>query len=443
MDNQKRTIQFEQSEKSRNHARDLIPAGCHTYSKGEDQFPSNAPRFVSKAEGCYAFDLDGNRFLDWAMGLRTVILGHCYPAVLDAVKVELCKGSNFSLPSILESDLAEVFVDLIPSAEMVKFAKNGSDVTTAATRLARAYTGRDYIALCSNGSFFSQDDWYIGATPCNSGIPKAIQDLTLSFQYNDINSLESLFDRYPDKIAAVILEATTGVPPEKGYLEKIRELTKRHGTLFILDEMITGFRWHLRGAQSYFGVTPDLSTFGKAIGNGFAISALVGRRDIMELGGLTHKKDKVFLLSSTHGGETHALAASLATIKEIREKDVIGHIWKIGEKLKNGFNEISKQMSLNEYVRMEGYPCSPVVVCCDREGKTSLPFRTLFLQEMMAQEILIPYITVSFSHTEREVEITLNAVQNALKKYQWALENNGIERVLKGPVVKPVFRRKN
>lgn len=420
----------------------LIPAGCHTYSKGDDQFPFLAPGFIARGNGCYVTDVDGNEFLDWGMGLRSVILGHCYSAVLEAVYRQLQMGVNFTRPSPVEAELAQLLVDLIPSAEMVKLAKNGSDVTSAAVRLARAYTARDYVAVCREQPFFSFYDWFIGSTPCNAGIPAAVRELTLKFSYNDPASLEELFRLYPDKIAAVILEPVSTEPPEDNFLQEVKDLTRRNGAVLIFDEMITGFRWHLSGAQEYFGVTPDLSTFGKAMANGFSVAALVGKKDIMELGGLTHDREKVFLLSSTHGGETHAIAAAIATINEMRQKNVIDHIWRVGQSLQSGFNRICEESGLSEYVWMSGYPCSPFIICRDREGGVSLPFRTLLLQEFVKYGILIPYISISFSHTEEEVDKTLEALRKVLVVYQSAMDK-GVEHFLVGPPVKPVFRKYN
>lgn len=420
----------------------LIPAGCHTYSKSDDQFPFLAPGFIVRGNGCYVTDVDGNEFLDWGMGLRSVVLGHCYPAVLEAVYRQLQMGVNFTRPSPIEAELAQLLVDLIPSAGMVKLAKNGSDVTSAAIRLARAHTARDYVAVCREQPFFSFYDWFIGITPCNAGVPAAVRELTLQFSYNDLSSLEDLFRRYPDKIAAVILEPVSTGPPEDNFLQEVKELTRRNGAVLIFDEMISGFRWHLSGAQKYFGVAPDLSTFGKAMANGFSVAALVGKKEIMELGGLTHNKEKVFLLSSTHGGETHAIAAAIATIIEMRKKNVIDHIWRIGQRLQSGFNRVCEDSGMSEYVRMSGYPCSPFIICRDRRGDVSLPLRTLLLQEFIRQGILIPYISVSFSHAENEVDKTLEALKKALVVYRDALDK-GAERFLTGLPVKPVFRKYN
>lgn len=434
---------FKRSQQLRERAHELIAAGCHTYSKGDDQFPARAPGFIARGKGSHCWDVDGNEFVDWGMGLRSVILGHAYPAVLEAVRAQLEFGSNFTRPSPIELELAELLVDLIPSAQMVKFAKNGSDVTTAAVRLARAYTGRDYVARCRDNPFFSVHDWFIGSTAVNAGIPQKVRDLTLMFDYNRIETLEALFRQYPGQIACVILEPVSTQAPQAGYLEAVRDLAHSHGAVLIFDEIISGFRWHLKGAQSYFGVTPDMSTFGKAIGNGFSVSALAGRRDIMELGGLRHDKPKVFLLSSTHGGETHELAASIATIKELRDKDVSAHMWRLGRQLQEGFNDLAKEFGLALSITMEGYPCSPYVVTKGPDGRISMEFRTLFLQETIARGVLMPWISISYSHTSTDVEQTLDASRHAMLIYREALEKGSARSYFEGPAVKPVFRTFN
>lgn len=435
-------MSFEKSRALSRRAHELIPGGSHTYSKGDDQFPENFPGFIERGQGCTVWDVDGNEFLDWGMGLRSVILGHGYPDVLKAVYAQIEKGTNFLRPSPIEVELAEVLNKLIPSAEMVKFAKNGSNVTSAAIRLARAYTGRDYVAFCREHPFFSFDDWFIGTTPPNAGIPKVVSDQSLAFHYNDIASLEKLFAEHPGQIAAVIMEPATIDPPHDNFLHKVRDLTHKNEALLILDEMITGFRWHLAGAQTYYDVVPDISTFGKGIGNGFSVAVLAGKKEVMELGGIKHGKPKVFLLSTTHGSETHSLAASMATIQVMSEHDVIGHVWRIGKLLQDGFNNLAGEMGLGDYISCVGYPCSPLIITRDRDKQVSMPMRTLFLQEMTRRGVLIPYIATCFSHTEKEVEQTLQAATQAFDIYARGLEE-GVERLLVGPVVKPVFRKFN
>lgn len=423
-------------------AKHLIPAGCHTYSKGSDQFPQLSPGFLQSGTGAWVTDVDGNQFLDWGMGLRSVSLGYGYSRVRNKVMEYLKYGSNFTRPAPIEVELAELLVDVIPSAEMVKFAKNGSDVTSASIRLSRAYTGRKRVAFCKEHPFFSFNDWFIGTTPCNNGVPDEGNELSLPFHYNDIASLEAIFDRYPGEIAAVILEPVTSVPPANQFLEKVRERTKKEGALLIFDEMITGFRFGIPGAQSYFGIEPDLCTFGKAIGNGFSCALLAGRRDIMSLGGLEHQDPRVFLLSATNGAETHSLAAVQETILEIVEKDVVSHIKKVGEKLMTGWNETVSAHQLQDYLQIHGYAYSPVFTCRDDQLKSSSAFRTLFLQEMIRAGVLFPYVSISYSHGQQEIEKTIEAINYTCLTYKKALEH-GVDAYLVGSPIKPVFRKFN
>jgi glutamate-1-semialdehyde 2,1-aminomutase len=421
---------------------DLIPGGAHTYSKGDDQFPSNAPRFLERGDGCHVWDDQDRRYLDWTMGLRSVALGYGYKPVIDAAVAQINKGSNFGRPSRLEGETAEDLLSLVPGAQMVKFAKNGSNATTAAVKLARAYTGRDVVAICTDHPFFSFDDWFIGSTACDNGVPQPIKDMTVGFRYNDLGSVERLFAEHEGRIAGLIMEAATTEAPSNNFLQAVRDLCRKNGTVFIVDEMITGFRWHLGGAQTYYDLDPDLSTFGKAMGNGFAMAAVIGRREIMELGGIRHGQKRVFLLSATHGAENHALAASRAVIKTYREQPVIEHLWRIGRDLIAGLNEAAGDAGIGETFSASGYPCSPVFACKDAAGAASAPFRTLFLQEMVRHGVLINYIAPSFAHGAAEVETTVAAARKAFEVYARAL-NDGIERYLEGPPVKPVFRAFN
>lgn len=431
-----------QSDALRVRAHELIPAGAHTYSKGDDQFPENAPGFIARGAGSQVWDVDGNEYLDWGMGLRAVLLGHAYPSVIAAATRELSRGQNFVRPSPLEVELAERLAELIPCAEMVKLAKNGSDVTTAATRLARAATGRDVIAICTDHPFFSVDDWFIGTTPVNAGIPQAVRELTVTFRYNDVQSLQYLFTERGGEIAAVVLEPTSFEAPEPGFLNAVRELCTRYGAVMVFDEMITGFRFDLRGAQHLFGVTPDLATFGKALGNGFSVAALVGRRDIMELGGLKHDAPRVFLLSTTHGGETHGLAAAIAALREYEDCDVASHVERIGASLMEGLAAVADDLGIASHVRGAGAPCSPTLGFFDRTGEPSPDLRTIFMQEMVENGVLMPYIAPSFSHNQAEVDRTLEAARRALAVVRDGLDH-GTAELLRGPAVKPVFRKFN
>jgi len=423
-------------------AHELIPGGSHTYAKGDDQFPEQAPAFIVRGKGCHVWDVDGNEFIEYGMGLRAVTLGHAFGPVVEAAYRQMQLGTNFSRPAKLELDLAESFLDVIDGADMVKFAKNGSDVTTAAVKLSRAFTGRDLVAICGDQPFFSTDDWFIGSTEMNAGIPEAIARLTVKFRYNDIQNLTDLFDKYEGRIACVVMEAEATIPPAPGYLTQVKDLCEARGAILIFDEMITGFRWHLGGAQKFHGVIPHLSTFGKALGNGFAIAALAGKREIMRLGGVDHDQPRVFLLSTTHGAETHALGAALTIIDIYRERSVVEFLWKQGERLRLLVNRSIADHRLQEFVEVIGRPCNLVFATRDRNGEASQSFRALFMQEMIRRSVIAPSLVVSFSHTDADIDRSAEAIHEALAVYRKALDE-GVEKYLHGRPVKPVNRERN
>lgn len=422
-------------------AHGLIPGGSHTYAKGDDQYPQLAPGFIAHGEGCHVWDVDGNRFIEYGMGVRSVTLGHAHPRVVAAAHEAMLRGSNFTRPAALEVEVAEALLSVLPG-EMIKFAKNGSDTTTAAVRLARAYTGRDLVGLCSDQPFFSVDDWFIGSTAMNAGIPAAVQALTVGFRYNDLASVEALFADHPGQIACLILEAARSAAPQPGFLEGVASLCRRHGALLVLDEIITGFRWHLAGAQTYYGIEPDLSTFGKGMANGFSVSALVGRREIMELGGLCHDGERVFLMSTTHGAESPALAAARATLDIYRDEGVVERLWCQGEVLQRGFAERAAERGIEAFVGPLGFACNLVYYTRDPDGVPSQAYRTLFLQELIRRGVLAPSLVVSQAHDDTAIAETLDALDGALEIYARALED-GVERYLVGRASQPVFRRFN
>lgn len=420
-----------------------IPGGAHTYSRGDDQFPANAPSILERGEGAYVYSPDGNKYLDYGMGLRSVNIGYGNKEIANACYDEILKGNNLTRASLTELKAAELLCDLIPSVDMVKFAKHGSAVTTAAMKLARAYTGRKMVAVPVEQPFFSYDDWFIGSTALTRGTVEEASQLTLKFNYNNIDSLKALFDEYPNQIAAVMLEAATTLEPTANFLHEVQALCKANGTVFVIDEMITGFRWDLQGAQTYYGIEPDLCTFGKAMANGFAVAALAGKREIMEIGGILDEgAERIFLTSTTHGAEMSALGAFIKTMEILKRDLVVDHFWNYGNKLVKGMNEISKDLGIDNQFYVEGYPCSPNYVAKDKEGNISLALRTLFAQEMLEKKIMMPYVAVSYSHQETELDMTLSAVQHALSIYKQALES-GLDGYLKSPVIKPVFRKYN
>jgi glutamate-1-semialdehyde 2,1-aminomutase len=433
---------FSKSRALQPKAHSFIPGGAHTYAKGDDQYPEQAPGFMVRGKGCHVWDLDGNEFIEYGMGLRAVTLGHAFEPVVEAAHKQMQLGINFNRPAKIEVDLAEAMLDVIDGADMVKFAKNGSDATTAAVKLARAYTDRDLIAICGDQPFFSTDDWFIGSTQMNAGIPQAIIEMTLKFRFNDLESLRELFDQYPDQIACVVMEAEAVSPPNPGYLAQVKELCEERGAVLVFDEMITGFRWHLGGAQKFHGVVPHLATFGKAMGNGFAIAALIGKREIMRLGGLDHDKNRVFLLSTTHGAEAHALAASLETIRIYRERSVVEFLWKQGERLRALVDNSISENRLKSFFQLIGRPCNLVFETRDQDQNRSQSFRTLFMQELIRRGVVAPSFVVSFSHSDADIERTAEAVSESLVIYRKALDE-GIDKYLEGRPVKPVNRRYN
>jgi glutamate-1-semialdehyde 2,1-aminomutase len=435
-------MNFERSNDLQKKIHNLIPGGSHTYAKGDDQYPEQSPKLITGGQGCYVTDVDGNSFMEFGMGLRSVTLGHGNKRVAEAAYKASLNGTNFLRPSVLELELAEEMLALLPHGDMIKFGKNGSDATTAAIKLSRAHTGRDLVAVPSNQPFFSVDDWFIGTTAMNAGIPQAIKDLTVQFEFNNLDSVKALFDQYPNQLACLIMEPAKYDDPEDHFLHKVRDLCHQNGAIFILDEIITGFRWHLNGAQAYYDIKADLSTFGKAMGNGYSVSALIGKRELMEAGGLRHDGERVFLLSQTYGAETGSLAAALETIKIYREENIIDILWDRGRQLENGLTKIINELKLNDYFTISGKPCCLVYGTNDRDKNPSQSFRTLFMQETIKQGLLMPSLIVSGAHSERDIKQAIDGVGEALIIYKKAIDE-GIEKYLHGKSVQPVFRKYN
>ncbi len=409
----------------------VIPAGTQTFSKGPNQFVNGvAPKYLCAGKGSHVRDVDGNEYIDFGMALGPVILGYGYPAVNQAIAEQLERGITFTLMHPLEVELAERLVELVPCAEMVRFGKNGSDATAGAIRVARAFTRRERVAWCG---YHGWQDWYIGSTSRHLGVPKAVCGLASPFNYNDLGSLDSLLGKHPGEFAAVILEPTNFIEPAPGFLEGVRDIAHRHGALLIFDEVITGFRMALGGAQQYFGVTPDLAAFGKAMGNGMPISALVGRAEVMRL------FDEVFF-SFTFGGEALSLAAALATLRELESRNVLKHIWAMGQELIVGYRRLVREEGLEDVTRCIGYPCWPDLVF-EEDGKPSTRVQTLFLQEIVKRGVLTrPGMFICFSHTSEDIRRTLEAFREALRVIKGALASGRFEDALEGDIVEPVIR---
>lgn len=432
---------FTRSNEAQARLHAVVPGGAHTYARGSDQYPENMAPVLVRGDGARVEDLDGNVYVEYGMGLRSVTLGHGYEPVVQAAAAAAAGGTNFSRPTVWELRAAETFLDQVPGAEMVKFAKNGSDATTAAVKLARAVTGRPLIAVCGTQPFFSTDDWFIQTTPMRAGIPPQHQSTTVQFVYNDLDSVRALLAQHPGRVACVILEAATALAePAPGFLEGLRTLADRDGFVLVFDEMITGMRWSAGGAQAVYGVTPDLSTWGKALGNGFPISALAGRREIMECGGLNTDASRVFLLSTTHGPEVTSLAAYLAVARAYHEQDVVGVLERQGAKLAEAVNQAATAQGLRDYVAVRGRPSCLIYTTNDHDGQPSQAYRTLFMQELLDRGVLAQSFVVSTAHSDDDLEQTVTAVSAALDVYGRAIADRSTAGWLRGRPVAPALR---
>jgi glutamate-1-semialdehyde aminotransferase len=364
------------------------------------------------------------------MALGPIILGYGNKRVDEAVIRQVKDGSVFSQMHPLEVEVAEILVDLIPCAEMVRFAKNGSDATTGAIRAARAYTGRDHVAFCG---YHGWHDWYIGTTTRSKGVPTSVSALSHGFIYNDIGSLKRIFAEHA--VAAVVMEPIGVEEPNPGFLQTIRNLCNENGAVLIFDEIVTGFRLHIAGAQARFGVTPDLACFGKAMANGFPLAAVVGRREIMMV------FDEIFF-SGTFGGDAISLAACKATIDELKEKPVLSHIWTVGEKLKSGLSDLIARYGLNEVVRIVGQPVRSVMTFPGCDERESLLRRSVVMQECVKRGLLYFCSHVpSFAHGEDEIRFTLDVFEEVMPLVAAAFQANDFAQRLEGLPVEPIFRR--
>jgi len=409
-----------------------IPLASQTFSKSYLQYiKGQAPLFITRAKGCRVWDVDGNEYIDFINGLLPVILGYQYPAVDMAIRQQLEKGIIFSLPSLLENKLAELLIKHIPCAEMVRFGKNGSDVTTGAIRLARAVTGRDHVAVCG---YHGWHDWYIGSTTKNLGVPESTQKLTHKFVYNDIKSLEKIFEDNKNKVAAVIMEPMNYVEPKDDFLQKIKILAHKHGALLIFDEIITGFRYNLGGAQKLFGVTPDLATFGKSMANGMPISALVGKRKYI-------KKINDIFYSFTFGGETLSLAAAIATIKELEKKKAIDYIWKLGKYLQDNTNKLLEKNGLAGIIKVQGKPCWQVFIIKPTEKFSDFEMKSFIQQELLQAGFLwYGSHNMSFSHTKKDVDTLLATYSRIFKELKELIDSGKLKGKLKGEPITNIFK---
>ena len=436
-------MHFRESRRAQDRLHDLVPGGAHTYARGPDQFPEGMAPVLVRGRGARVEDVDGNTFVEYGIGLRSVTLGHAHPRVNEAVTRAIADGVNFSRPQQLELQAAQALVAQIPGADMVKFAKNGSDATNGAVKLARAVTGRPLVARCSSQPFFSTGDWFIATTPMRAGTLPADASNTIGFAYNDLDSVSAMFDRYPGQVACLVVEpASAAGEPDPGFLPGLRRLADQHGAVLVFDEMITGMRWSFHGAQHVYDVVPDLSTWGKALGNGFAISALAGRRELMELGGLRTDEPRVFLMSTTQGPESVGLAAYLAVNDEYRSWDVVGTLEERGGLLAQGFDALVAKAGLTPYVRLHGRPSCLTFETRDPDGNPSQAYRTLFLQELLDRGVLALSLVITTAHTDDDIAWTLDAVSGALEVYARAVAAGSTDGLLRGRPVAPALRER-
>jgi glutamate-1-semialdehyde 2,1-aminomutase len=423
---------YKRSEELLERAQRTIPLGSQTFSKSRTQYPFGvSPYFIVRGKGSRVWDADGNEYLDFISSLCAITLGYNDPDVTAAVKAQLEDGIIFSLPHPLEMQVAEKIVEMVPCAEMVRFGKNGSDATSGAVRIARAYTKRDHVACCG---YHGWQDWYIGSTARNLGVPQSTRDLTHPFTYNDIDSLHAVFRKHPDQVAAVIMEPMNTTEPKDGFLEKVKDLTKKNGAVLIFDETITGFRYANGGAQEYFNVIPDLATFGKGLANGYPVSAVAGRADIMRL------MEEVFF-SFTFGGETLSLAAAQATLKKLQAEPVIATVRKQGQKVLDGLAALIAKHGAGGMLSLSGHPSWSFLLFRDAEPYTQWDIKTLFLQEMFQRGILA-YGThnMSYAHSDADVEQLLAVYDEVIPLLKGAVENRAVEKLLRCKPLVPLFK---
>ena len=421
-----------QSQTWLDRATKVIPGCAQTFSKGYTQYVQGvAPIFLQRGKGCRVWDVDGNQYIDYVQGLLPNILGYAHEEVNAAITAQLAEGHSFSLPHPLEVQLAERLTRLIPCAEMVRFGKNGSDATSGAVRVARAFTGRERIACCG---YHGWQDWYIGSTTRNAGVPKAVRDLTHPFPYNDLASLEKLLEEHHGEFAAIIMEPVNFVEPAHGFLEGVKHIAQRHGALLIFDEICTGFHFGLGGAQKLFGVTPDLACFGKAMGNGSPISCILGRSDVMR------KFDEVFF-SFTFAGEVASMAAAMKVLDILEQTDALARMESNGRTLQDGINAMAKEAGIAQRIHAVGRPQWSLLKFTDQNGADSPIVKNLFQQEAVKRGVLLLAThNITAAHDGQAIHATLEAYAEVLKTLASWLEDSNPARFLEGPMTQPVFR---
>lgn len=423
---------FEQSEILLERELKVSPLAAQTYSKSYRYFCKGiAPSYMDHGEGCYIYDVDGNKFIDFMCALGPITIGYNEPAVNEAVIKQVGKFASGSLQSELEVRLAEKLCEIIPCAEMVRFVKNGGDATTAAIRLARAYTGRDIVLM---SGYHGMHDWSIGASENNKGVPKAVCELTKNFIYNDLLDLEKKLQE--NEVAAVILEPIQSNGPLEGYLEEVKELTHKYGAILVFDEVVSGFHYALGGAQELFKVSPDLVAFGKGMANGYPISAVAGRKELLE------QIEQGVFISTTFGGDSIAMAASLATLEILEQPGFYDHITHIGTLIRNGIQERIDKYNLQDVLAVSGLPAHCGVAFEGHGSLSYLDIQSVYSQTMIQNGILVFAIYfLNSHHTEKEAQAYLDATDQAFAMIRKAVDLDNVDDILIGGKVNPVFKR--
>lgn len=428
-----RTVSLEKSMGYFRRANEIIPCQSQTLSKRPQLHAfGEYPVYLKRGKGSHVFDVDGNEYIDYPMSLGPVILGHCYPKVDEAMREQLKDGITYTLMHPLEVEVAELIIESVPCAEMVRYGKTGSDACSAAVKIARAYTGRQKVA---SYGYHGWHDWYNVVHFMNEGTPECLKDLIYEFQYNNINSLKHIFDENHNQIACVIMEPVSLEFPEKGFLEAVKELAHKNGALLIFDEIVTGFRYSLGGAQEYFNVIPDLACFGKAMANGMPVSAFVGKKEFMSAA------ERLFI-SFTHGGEALSLAAAKASIEEIRDKNVVKHITGYGNRLQKGINDMIKRAGLERYMECKGISPHTVIMFNDYSGMNHLELKTLFFQETIRRGVLFGLgQNPCYSHDENDMVVSLDAAEAAIDKIKEAVAERDIRKYINCEIAREIVRR--
>lgn len=420
------------SEAMLDRARQTIPLGAQTFSKSITQYPLGvSPYFAARGQGSKLWDVDGNEYIDFINGLASVTLGYNDPDVTAAVKAQVDHGTIFSLSSPLETEVAERLVAIVPSAEMVRFGKNGSDATAGAVRVARAYTGRDHVLV---SGYHGWQDWYIGATARNRGVPESTRALTHTFPYNDLAALDRLLDEHAGQVAAIVMEPMNVAFPAAGYLEGVRERATKHGVVLVFDETITGFRVANGGAQELFGVIPDLTTLGKGIANGYPLSAVCGQRDLMML------MEEIFF-SFTMGGETLSLAAARATLDKVVREPVTRHMATLGTALRDGTAALVERHKLGEVLSLSGHPSWTFLAIKDHPDASAFEIKTLWLQEIFARGLLsLGSHNMSYAHSQADVDRVLTIYDEVFALLSAAIGQQRVRAELRCEPLVPLFK---